>query len=205
MVWGTFLFVSKRANNCLREARIVCALFSSILQSQNADGGNRVRKSAPRCLLDRGALGVKCYLDNAHLNRPLFKQGLPKQNYSFQVCDGDWGDLLCGRGKLCSSSWPIVFTRPESDRSLALSFTADALEIWLIWLWWRCPLESCLGTNFSTAFSQISDRLEIWNHLITACSQLVNSILYLFRQLMTKHPTFRIRSACGNVFGKSLA
>ena len=44
-----------------------------------------------------------------------------------------------------------------------------------------------------------------WNRLITACSQLVNSILYLFRQLMTKHSTFRIRSACGNVFGKSLA
>ena len=133
------------------------------------------------------------------------KRGFPKQNYSFQVCDGDWGDLLCGRGKWCSSSWPIVFTRPESDRSLALSFTANALEIWLIWHWWRCPIESCQGTNFSTAFSQISDRLEIWNRLITACSQLVNSILYLFRQLMTKHPTFRIRSACGNVFGKSLA
>ena len=77
MVWGTFLFVSKRANNCLREARIVCALFSSILQSQNADGGNRVRKSAPRCLLDRAAWGVTCYLDIAHLNRPLFKKGLP--------------------------------------------------------------------------------------------------------------------------------
>ena len=83
MVWGTFLFVSKRVNYCLREARIVCALFSSILQSQNADGGNRVRKSAPRCLLDRGALGVKCYLDNAHLNRPLFKKGASQTKLFF--------------------------------------------------------------------------------------------------------------------------